>query len=76
MQRARNRRPPTSVSTSTDVRICLMRFLMPARPEALFLIHHQQTEIGEITSFESRPVRADQNVDLTTATRPNISLTA
>ncbi len=42
--------------------------------EALFLIHHQQTEIGEDHIFREQPVRADQNVDLTHGHAPQYFL--
>ena len=32
--------------------------------EALFFVHNQQTEIGELYVFREQPVRADQNVNL------------
>ena len=35
-----------------------------ANAEALFFVHHQQAEIGELHVFGKQAVRADQDVDL------------
>ena len=51
------------VSTSTCLRICLMRSLC-RHAEALLLVDDQQPEIGELHVLRKNPVRADQDVDL------------
>ena len=62
VQRPRNRR--RRHGEHVHLRPHLLDSFLVAHSEALLLVHHQQTEIGELHVLGEQPMRADQDVHL------------
>ena len=62
VERARNRR--RGHREHVDLARELADLLLLRHAEAMLLVDHHQPEVRNFTSFDSKPVRADEDVDL------------